>query len=406
MSTINPFARPLYVMLKPAGSLCNLRCKYCYYLEKNALYTEQKNHVISDEMLDKFIREYIEAQTSPDVLFCWHGGETLMRPISFYRRAIELQRKYARGRRIDNTIQTNATMLTDEWCEFFRENNFLVGVSIDGPQEFHDEYRRTATGKPTFHKVMQGIRLLNKHNVEWNALAVVNDFNADYPLEFYNFFKEIGCHYIQFTPIVERRIERNDGLSLAPGMEEGGELVDFSVTPEQWGKFLCTIFDEWVRHDVGTYFIQIFDATLANWAGVQPGLCSLAKECGHAGVMEFNGDVYSCDHFVYPEHLLGNINEKTITEMMYGEKQREFAKLKHELLPQQCRECPVEFACYGECPKNRFTRDKYGNPGLNYLCKGYRQFFEHVKPYMDFMKGELDAKRPPSNVMNFVASAE
>lgn len=406
MSTINPFARPLYVMLKPAGSLCNLRCKYCYYLEKNALYTEQKNHVISDEMLDKFIREYIEAQTSPDVLFCWHGGETLMRPISFYRRAIELQRKYARERRIDNTIQTNATMLTDEWCEFFRENNFLVGVSIDGPQEFHDEYRRTATGKPTFHKVMQGIRLLNKHNVEWNALAVVNDFNADYPLEFYNFFKEIGCHYIQFTPIVERRIERNDGLSLAPGMEEGGELVDFSVTPEQWGKFLCTIFDEWVRHDVGTYFIQIFDATLANWAGVQPGLCSLAKECGHAGVMEFNGDVYSCDHFVYPEHLLGNINEKTITEMMYGEKQREFAKLKHELLPQQCRECPVEFACHGECPKNRFTRDKYGNPGLNYLCKGYRQFFEHVKPYMDFMKGELDAKRPPSNVMNFVASAE
>lgn len=406
MSTINPFARPLYVMLKPAGSLCNLRCKYCYYLEKNALYTEQKNHVISDEMLDKFIREYIEAQTSPDVLFCWHGGETLMRPISFYRRAIELQRKYARGRRIDNTIQTNATMLTDEWCEFFRENNFLVGVSIDGPQEFHDEYRRTATGKPTFHKVMQGIRLLNKHNVEWNALAVVNDFNADYPLEFYNFFKEIGCHYIQFTPIVERRIERNDGLSLAPGMEEGGSLVDFSVTPEQWGKFLCTIFDEWVRHDVGTYFIQIFDATLANWAGVQPGLCSLAKECGHAGVMEFNGDVYSCDHFVYPEHLLGNINEKTITEMMYGEKQREFAKLKHELLPQQCRECPVEFACHGECPKNRFTRDKYGNPGLNYLCKGYRQFFEHVKPYMDFMKGELDAKRPPSNVMNFVASAE
>lgn len=406
MSTINPFARPLYVMLKPAGSLCNLRCKYCYYLEKNALYTEQKNHVISDEMLDKFIREYIEAQTSPDVLFCWHGGETLMRPISFYRRAIELQRKYARGRRIDNTIQTNATMLTDEWCEFFRENNFLVGVSIDGPQEFHDEYRRTATGKPTFHKVMQGIRLLNKHNVEWNALAVVNDFNADYPLEFYNFFKEIGCHYIQFTPIVERRIERNDGLSLAPGMDEGGELVDFSVTPEQWGKFLCTIFDEWVRHDVGTYFIQIFDATLANWAGVQPGLCSLAKECGHAGVMEFNGDVYSCDHFVYPEHLLGNINEKTITEMMYGEKQREFAKLKHELLPQQCRECPVEFACHGECPKNRFTRDKYGNPGLNYLCKGYRQFFEHVKPYMDFMKGELDAKRPPSNVMNFVASAE
>lgn len=393
-------------MLKPAGSLCNLRCKYCYYLEKNNLYQEQKSHVISDQMLEKFIKEYIESQTTPDVLFCWHGGETLMRPISFYRRALELQRRYAGGRRIDNSIQTNATLLTDEWCQFFRENNFLVGVSIDGPQEFHDEYRRTATGKPTFHKVMQGIRLLNKHGVEWNALAVVNDFNAEYPLDFYHFFKEIGCHYIQFTPIVERKVIRNDGLSLAPGMEEGGELIDFSVTPEQWGNFLCTIFDEWVRNDVGNYYIQIFDATLANWVGVQPGLCTLAKECGHAGVMEFNGDVYSCDHFVYPEHLLGNIQNKTITEMMYGEKQKEFARLKHDCLPQQCRECQWQFACHGECPKNRFTRDKYGNPGLNYLCRGYRQFFEHVKPYMDFMKGELAAKRPPANVMNFVINAE
>ena len=406
MSTINPFARPLYVMLKPAGSLCNLRCKYCYYLEKNNLYQEQKSHVISDQMLEKFIKEYIESQTTPDVLFCWHGGETLMRPISFYRRALELQRRYAGGRRIDNSIQTNATLLTDEWCQFFRENNFLVGVSIDGPQEFHDEYRRTATGKPTFHKVMQGIRLLNKHGVEWNALAVVNDFNAEYPLDFYHFFKEIGCHYIQFTPIVERKVIRNDGLSLAPGMEEGGELIDFSVTPEQWGNFLCTIFDEWVRNDVGNYYIQIFDATLANWVGVQPGLCTLAKECGHAGVMEFNGDVYSCDHFVYPEHLLGNIQNKTITEMMYGEKQKEFARLKHDCLPQQCRECQWQFACHGECPKNRFVRDKYGNPGLNYLCRGYHQFFEHVKPYMDFMKGELAAKRPPANVMNFVINAE
>lgn len=406
MSTINPFARPLYVMLKPAGSLCNLRCKYCYYLEKNNLYQDQKSHVISDQMLEKFIKEYIESQTTPDVLFCWHGGETLMRPISFYRKALELQRTYARGRRIDNSIQTNATLLTDEWCEFFRENNFLVGVSIDGPQEFHDEYRRTATGKPTFHKVMQGIRLLNKHGVEWNALAVVNDFNADYPLDFYHFFKEIGCHYIQFTPIVERKINRNDGLSLAPGMEEGGELIDFSVTPEQWGNFLCTIFDEWVRNDVGQYYIQIFDATLANWVGVQPGLCTLAKECGHAGVMEFNGDVYSCDHFVYPEHLLGNIQNKTITEMMYGEKQKAFSRLKHDCLPQQCRECQWQFACHGECPKNRFVRDKYGNPGLNYLCRGYRQFFEHVKPYMDFMKGELAAQRPPANVMNFVINAE
>ena len=267
MSTINPFARPLYVMAKPAGSLCNLRCKYCYYLEKSRLYDEQKNRVMTDELLEKFVKEYIESQATPDVLFTWHGGEPLMRPVSFYRRALELQRIYGRGRRIDNCIQTNATLIDDEWCRFFRENNFLVGVSIDGPQEFHDEYRRTATRRPTFRQVMKGIDLLNRYGVEWNALAVVNDFNADYPLDFYHFFKEIGCHYIQFTPIVERVVERADGLRLAPGMQDGGTLTDFSVTAEQWGKFLCDIFDEWVSNDVGEYFVQLFDATLANWVG-------------------------------------------------------------------------------------------------------------------------------------------
>lgn len=388
-------------MLKPAGSLCNLRCKYCYYLEKNKLYNNTRKQVLSNELLEKFIKEYIEVQTTPEVLFTWHGGETLMRPISFYQRALELQRRYARGRTIDNSIQTNATLLNDEWCRFFKENNFLVGVSIDGPQEFHDEYRRTAGGGPTFLQVMQGIQLLNKYGVEWNALAVVNDFNADYPLEFYRFFKSIGCRYIQFTPVVEREVERTDGLTLAPGMQgDAGGLTDFSVTPEQWGNFLCTIFDEWVRHDVGEYFIQIFDSTLANWVGQAPGLCTLAKECGHAGVMEFNGDVYSCDHFVYPEHRLGNLQEKTITEMMYSAQQNEFARFKHQQLPQQCRECQFRFACHGECPKNRFMTDKYGNYGLNYLCKGYYQFFAHVAPYMDFMKKELDNQRPPANVMN------
>lgn len=401
MTTSFAFARPMYVMLKPAGSLCNLRCKYCYYLEKNKLYNNTRKQVLSDELLEKFIKEYIEAQTTPEVLFTWHGGETLMRPISFYQRALELQRRYARGRTIDNSIQTNATLLNDEWCRFFKENNFLVGVSIDGPQEFHDEYRRTAGGGPTFLQVMRGIQLLNKHGVEWNALAVVNDFNADYPLEFYRFFKSIGCRYIQFTPVVEREVERTDGLTLAPGMQgDAGGLTDFSVTPEQWGNFLCTIFDEWVRHDVGEYFIQIFDSTLANWVGQAPGLCTLAKECGHAGVMEFNGDVYSCDHFVYPEHRLGNLHEKTITEMMYSAQQNEFARFKHQQLPQQCRECQFQFACHGECPKNRFMTDKYGNYGLNYLCKGYYQFFTHAAPYMEFMKKELDNQRPPANVMN------
>ena len=358
--------------------------------------------MITDALLEKFIKEYIEAQTTPQVLFTWHGGETLMRPISFYRRALELQRYYARGRQIDNSIQTNGILLNDEWCRFFKENNFLVGVSIDGPQEFHDEYRRTATGKPSFRQVMKGIDLLNKYGVEWNALAVVNDFNADYPLDFYHFFKDIGCRYIQFTPIVERIVKRTDGLTLAPGMQEGGELTDFSVTAEQWGAFLCTIFDEWVHHDVGEYYIQLFDATLANWVGVAPGICTMAKECGHAGVMEYNGDVYSCDHFVYPEYKLGNLAYKTIYEMMNSDRQKEFSKMKYRLLPQQCRECKYQFACHGECPKNRFIRDKYGNMGLNYLCKGYYQFFEHVAPYMDFMKNELENQRPPANVMNQV----
>lgn len=390
----------MYVMLKPAGSLCNLRCTYCYYLEKSRLYSGRRDHIMSDELLERFVSEYIAAQTTPQVLFTWHGGEPLMRPISFYKRALELQRIYGRGRQIDNCIQTNGTLLTDEWCAFFKENGFLVGVSIDGPQEFHDEYRTTATGRPTFRKVMEGINLLNKHGVEWNALAVVNDFNADHPLDFYHFFKQIGCHYIQFTPVVERMADRPDALTLAPGMQEGGELTDFSITPEQWGRFLCTLFDEWVHHDVGDYYIQLFDATLANWVGQAPGVCTMAKECGHAGVMEFNGDVYSCDHFVYPEHRLGNLRDYTIYEMMNSPKQQEFARMKHLLLPQQCKECKFLFACHGECPKNRFVKDRYGHAGLNYLCKGYLQFFEHVAPYMDFMKRELEDHRPPANVMH------
>lgn len=389
----------MYIMLKPAGSLCNLRCKYCYYFEKNQLYQQDKNHVITDALLEKFIKDYIESQISPEVLFTWHGGETLMRPIAFYEKALELQKFYGRGRHIENCIQTNGTLITEEWCKFFKKNAFLVGVSIDGPQEFHDEYRKTAGGGPSFQKVMKGIRLLNKHGVEWNALAVVNDFNVDYPLDSYHFFKEIGCHYIQFTPIVERIVTRSDGLTLAPGMTEGGEITDFSVTPEQWGDFLCTIFDEWVRNDVGNYYVQLFDATLANWVGVTPGICSMSENCGHAGVMEYNGDVYSCDHFVYPEYKLGNLKEKTLYEMMNSAKQMEFAKNKKQRLPQQCKECKFLFACHGECPKNRFLRDRYGIPGLNYLCKGYYKFFEHVAPYMDFMKKEYEAQRPPSNVM-------
>ena len=395
-----PFAKPLYVMLKPAGAHCNLACKYCYYLEKNNLYDKSHRHIMSDEMLEQFTREYIEAQTMPQVLFTWHGGEPLMRSIDFYKKALTLQKKYARGRRIDNVIQTNGTMLTDEWCEFFAQNNWLVGISIDGPQEYHDHYRLTTTGNPSWQKVMHGIELLKKHHVEWNAMAVVNAYNANHPLEFYHFFKENGCQYLQFTPIVERLTKHQDGRTLASLADDKEiPLADFSVTPEQWGNFLCAIFDEWVRNDVGKMFVEIFDCTLANWMGVLPGICAYSKNCGHAGVMEHNGDVYSCDHFVFPEYKLGNIRNHTLIEMLYGDKQHAFSRLKHTSLPRQCKECDMEFACHGECPKNRFEKDKYGEPGLNYLCKGYYQYYSHVAPYMDFMKRELQAQRPPANIM-------
>ena len=397
----NPFAKPLYVMLKPAGAHCNLACKYCYYLEKNKLYPTAQRHLMSDEMLEQFTREYIEAQTMPQVLFTWHGGEPLMRSIDFYKKALELQKKYANGKQIDNVIQTNGTLLTNEWCEFFAKNHWLVGISIDGPQEYHDHYRVTPDGKPSWEKVMQGISLLKKHRVEWNAMAVVNAYNAEHPLEFYHFFRDNGCQYLQFTPIVERLTEHEDGRTLASLADDREiPLADASVTPQQWGNFLCTIFDDWVRHDVGKTFVEIFDCTLANWMGVLPGICAYSKECGHAGVMEHNGDVYSCDHFVFPEYKLGNIREQSLIDMLYGEKQQAFSRLKHTSLPRQCKECDMEFACHGECPKNRFEKDKYGEPGLNYLCQGYYQYYTHVAPYMDFMKRELLAQRPPANIMN------
>ena len=396
-----PFAKPLYVMLKPAGAHCNLACKYCYYLEKNNLYQNTPRHLMSDEMLEQFTREYIEAQTMPQVLFTWHGGEPLMRSIDFYKKALALQKKYAHGKQIDNVIQTNGTLLTDEWCEFFAQNHWLVGISIDGPQEYHDHYRVTPAGKPSWEKVMQGIQLLKKHRVEWNAMAVVNAYNAEHPLEFYHFFRDNGCQYLQFTPIVERLTEHEDGRTLASLADDREiPLADASVTPQQWGNFLCTIFDDWVRHDVGKTFVEIFDCTLANWMGVLPGICAYSKECGHAGVMEHNGDVYSCDHFVFPEYKLGNIREQSLIDMLYGEKQQAFSRLKHTSLPRQCKECDMEFACHGECPKNRFEKDKYGEPGLNYLCQGYYQYYSHVAPYMDFMKRELLAQRPPANIMN------
>ena len=381
--TISPFARPLYVMLKPVGAACNLACDYCYYLEKANLYKGVESHVMSERLLERFVKEYIQSQTMSEVMFTWHGGEPLLRPLSFYQKAIALQKKYAQGRVINNSLQTNGTLLTEEWCRFFKDNNWLIGVSIDGPQRLHDAYRKNRRGQPSFAEVMRGIELLNQYGVDWNAMAVVNRFNADYPLEFYHFFRSINCRFIQFTPVVERIFEHQDGRHFASPMQEEGELADYSVTPEQWGHFLCTIFDEWAKHDIGEYFIQIIESTFANWMGVPSGVCSLAKTCGHAGVIELNGDVYCCDHYVFPEFKLGNIYQNSLSEMMYGDKQRKFGLMKYDSLPKQCKTCEFLFACHGECPKNRFATTADGEKGLNYLCKGYYQFFKHAKPFIE-----------------------
>jgi len=394
----SPFAHPLYVMCKPAGSLCNLACHYCYYLDKARLYEQlprQERFCMNDHTLQLFIRQYMEAQTQPQVLFTWHGGEPLMRPLSFYQRVVELQQPYLRrGYTVDNCLQTNGTLLTDEWCAFFREHHWLIGISVDGPQDLHDTYRRARGGQPSHFKVMRGIRLLQKHGVEWNAMGVVNSLNAEHPLEVYHFYKEAGCQYIQFTPIVELT---------GKGLPDGGatpRFAPFSVRPGQYARFCCDIFDEWVRHDVGQVFVQLFDSTLACWAGVPPSLCSMCETCGHASVIEANGDLYSCDHFVFPQHLLGNIHTDTITSMMYSQRQVQFGRDKRDRLPRQCMDCQWRFACNGGCPKDRHCTTDDGDPGLNYLCQDFRQFFAHVAPYMDFMKRELDNHRPPANVMS------
>ncbi|MBR3982666.1 MAG: anaerobic sulfatase-maturation protein [Bacteroidaceae bacterium] len=388
---INPFARPLYVMTKPAGAHCNLACDYCYYLEKQKLYQNGDKHVMSDQLTEVFIREYIQSQFGNEVNFTWHGGEPMIRPLSYYKKVVRWQRRYAEGKAILNCLQTNGTLLTPEWCRFLHDEGWLVGISIDGPQDMHDAYRMKRNGGPTWEKVMQGIEMLDRYEVEWNAMAVVNDITAARPLDFYRFFRdEIECRYLQFTPVVERIRRHEDGRHLAHVMD-GDEyaVAPFSVTPEAWGSFLCTMFDEWYNNDVGEMFVQTFEATLANWAGMTPGVCSLSDWCGHAAVMEHNGDIYCCDHFVFPEYYLGNIRNRGILDMLNSERQMAFADMKTKGLPTQCRQCRWQFACHGECPRNRFARTKDGEPGLNYLCEGYRRYFEHVAPFMEELKGRF-----------------
>lgn len=398
--TYNPLTAPIYIMPKPIGSTCNIDCTYCYYLEKDVLYGKNQNNAMTISLLEKFTKEYIETQPTPDVNFTWHGGEALMRGIEFFKKAVEFQKFYGEGRVIMNTLQTNGIMLNDEWCKFFKENNFLLGISIDGPQHCHDKYRLDKRGNGTFEKTMRGVELLNKYGVEFNVLAVVNSYNVQFPLEVYKFFKSIGAHYIQFTPVVERSAERNDGLKLLSANDnEVTAVTDWSVEPLAFGKFMTTIFDEWVQNDVGNYFVIMFDSTLANFVKQPPAQCIWAKTCGHAGAMEFNGDVYACDHYVFPEYKLGNINQTPLLSLMLAPEQIRFGQAKYTRLPKQCEECSYLTLCYGECPKNRFTKTAAGEDGLNYLCKGFKHYFSHTYPYMEFMANEFTNGRNPLNVM-------
>ena len=360
-------------------------------------------------MLEAFIRDYIAAQNVPVVSFVWQGGEPSILGVDYYKQAVEIQQKYAGKKRIENSFQTNGTYLTDEFCRFFKENNFLIGLSIDGPEHLHDYYRLDNQGKPTWKKVMQGVEMLKKHAVEFNTLSVVNRKTSQEPLAVYNFLKQIGSTFLQFIPIVERKAREAapGGQELVHQLYEGdASVTEWSVKPKDYGNFMIKIFDEWVRKDVGRTYVQLFDVTLANWVGAMPGLCIFSETCGTAAVMEHNGDVFTCDHYVYEDHLLGNIKETPITQMMGSTKQALFGQDKKNKLPAYCRSCPVRFACHGDCPKHRFIKTPQGDPGLSYLCEGYKMFFEYVKPYMDFMTKELKAERAPANVMQWIKRKE
>lgn len=398
--------RSVHVMAKPSGAICNIDCTYCFYLEKEKLYPEKgKQWKMDDRTLEAYVKQYIEAQDVPEVNFAWQGGEPTLMGVDFFRQAVALQAEYANGKRITNAFQTNGTLLDEEWGVFLAENNFLVGVSVDGPQHLHDHYRVDKGGKPTFEKVMAGIDLLKQHKVEFNTLTVLQSHNAKHPKEVYAFLKSIGSHYIQFIPIVERIAEPENAELLTlvdPNYESSATVSSWSVSASQYGRFLCEVFDEWVRKDVGQYFVQIFDVALGAWLGQNPSLCIFSETCGDALIIEHNGDLYSCDHFVYPEYNLGNVHDESIKQMVAGPQQRKFGTDKRETLPQYCRECDFKFACNGGCPKHRFIDTPDGEAGLNYFCKGYKMFFKHADPYLRVMGREISQRRPASGVMNWV----
>jgi uncharacterized protein len=398
-----PTARPstapaqFHVLAKPTGAICNLDCEYCYFLTKEALYPGDRFRMRAD-VLEAYITQLLEAHVTDHVTIAWQGGEPTLMGIEFFRRAVELAERVKRpGVHLEHTIQTNGTLLTDEWALFFASHGFLVGLSIDGPQALHDRYRVDKSGRPTFDRVVAGYRLLRRHGVDVNVLCAVNRVNADHPRDVYRFFRdELGAHYLQLIPIVERDSDT--------GFQEGDSVTDRSVTAEQWGSFLVAVFDEWVANDVGRMFVINFDAALGKWLGLSGGMCIFDETCGNALALEHNGDVYSCDHYVEPGHLLGNIATTHLVELVAKPEQREFGAAKLDTLPGQCRVCAVRFACNGECPKNRFISTDEGDPGLNYLCAGYLEFFTHVDHPMRVMADLLRGGRYADEAMEVLAA--
>ncbi|MBI5505924.1 MAG: anaerobic sulfatase maturase [Deltaproteobacteria bacterium] len=415
--------RAFHLLAKPTGAICNLDCDYCFFLSKESLYPGSRFRM-ADELLDSYIRQLIGAQQCQEVSVAWQGGEPMLMGLDFFRRSIQYQNKYRRpGMTISNTIQTNGTLIDDEWAAFFAENDFLVGISIDGPRGMHDAYRRDKAGEPTFDRVVRGLDLLRDHGVEFNALVTLHRANADHPLEVYRFLRDdLGIRHIQLIPIVERVAESETGEAAAgehgergadtygsdrpPRTQRGDAVTERSITAEQYGRFLIAIFEEWVRRDVAEVYVDLFDVALANWMGEPSGSCVFSPTCGLALAMEHNGDVYSCDHFVEPEYLLGNIADTPMSELVASTRQRRFGHDKLDTLPDYCRRCSVRFACHGGCPKDRFVLTPDGEPGLNYLCAGYMAFFEHVDRPMRIMTELARRRRAPAEIMQLYAAED
>lgn len=396
-----------HVMAKPSGSVCNLDCSYCFYLEKEKLYPErQKQWKMSEDVLELYIKQQIEAQDGNEVVIAWQGGEPTLMGIEFYQKAVEFERIYSNGKKIINTFQTNGVKINEQWCVFFKKYKFLVGVSLDGPAELHDQYRRSRSGKPTHAKVVRAIELLKKFGVEFNILAVVNNINVKYPLKVYQHLKAIGAEHIQFSPIIERRSLSSacHELSLISSDYSGkSRVTEWSVNPKEYADFLNTIFLYWVRKDVGRIYIQMFEQAFAAWCNQPAQMCVFAKNCGSAMALEANGDIYNCDHYVYPENKIGNIKEKTIKEMNSSDQNLLFGMKKNLGLSEECNSCTFLFACNGGCPKHRFEKSKSGEFNKNYFCDAYQSFFSCSKPYLDLMKTLWQQGIPPYQIVNVLA---